>query len=209
MITHPQPDILECEVKWVLESITMNKASESDGIPAELFQILKDDAVKVLHSVCQQIQKTQQWLSPSSTGLEEVSFNSNFKERQYQRMFKLPHNCTHLTHQQSNTQNSPGQASTVCGPRTFRCSRWIQKRKGRGTRDQIANIHWIIEKATDVQLPALCCRTSMYPGSSHCFLTAVSQSSLKNCLLVCSPLFTPNKTRISSCAFYKNQHVNP
>ena len=59
--THLEPDILECEVKWALESITMNKASGCDGIPVELFQILKDDAVKVLHSICQQIWKTQQW----------------------------------------------------------------------------------------------------------------------------------------------------
>ena len=61
VITHLEPDILECEVKWTLESITTNKASGSDGIPAELFQILKNDAVKVLHSICQQIWKTQQW----------------------------------------------------------------------------------------------------------------------------------------------------
>ena len=61
MITHLEPDILECEVKWALESITSNKASRGDGIPIELFQILKDDAVKVLHSICQQIWKTQQW----------------------------------------------------------------------------------------------------------------------------------------------------
>ena len=61
MITHLEPDILECEVKWALESITTNKASGDDGIPVELFQILKDDAVKVLHSICQQIWKTQQW----------------------------------------------------------------------------------------------------------------------------------------------------
>ena len=61
MITHLEPDILECEVKWALGSITMNKASEGDGIPVELFQILKDDAMKVLHSICQQIWKTQQW----------------------------------------------------------------------------------------------------------------------------------------------------
>ena len=61
MITHPEPDILECEVKWALESVTMNKVSGGDGIPVELFQILKDDAVKVLHSICQQIWKTQQW----------------------------------------------------------------------------------------------------------------------------------------------------
>ena len=62
IITHLEPDILECEVKWALESITMNKASGGDEIPVELFQILKADAVKVLHSVCQQIWKTQQWL---------------------------------------------------------------------------------------------------------------------------------------------------
>ena len=61
VISNLEPDILECEVKWALESITMNKASGSDGIPVELFQILKDDAVKVLHSICQQIWKTQQW----------------------------------------------------------------------------------------------------------------------------------------------------
>ena len=61
MITHLEPDILECEVKWALESITTNKASEGDGIPVELFQILKDDAVKVLHSICQHIWKIQQW----------------------------------------------------------------------------------------------------------------------------------------------------
>ena len=61
VITHLEPDILECEVKWALESITMNKASGGDGIRVELFQILKDDAVKVLHSICQQIWETQQW----------------------------------------------------------------------------------------------------------------------------------------------------
>ena len=61
MITHLEPDILECEVKWALGGITMNKASGGDGIAAELFQILEDDAVKVLHSICQQIWKTQQW----------------------------------------------------------------------------------------------------------------------------------------------------
>ena len=61
MITHLEPDTLECEVKWVLGSITMNKASRGDGIPAELFQMLKDDAMKVLHSICQEIWKTQQW----------------------------------------------------------------------------------------------------------------------------------------------------
>ena len=61
VITHLEPDILECEVKWALENITMNKASAGDGIPVQLLQILKDDAIKVLHSICQQIWKTQQW----------------------------------------------------------------------------------------------------------------------------------------------------
>ena len=61
VVTHPEPDILECEVEWALGSISTNKASEGDGIPAELFQILKDDAVKVLHSICQEIWKTRQW----------------------------------------------------------------------------------------------------------------------------------------------------
>ena len=73
VITHLEPDILECEVKWALESTTMNKASGCDGIPVELFQILKDDAVKVLHSTCQQIWKTQQW---SQDRKRSVSFQS-------------------------------------------------------------------------------------------------------------------------------------
>ena len=69
MITHLEPDILECVVKWALGIITTNKASKGDGIPVELFQILKDDVVKVLHSICQQI-----WKTAVATGLEEVSF---------------------------------------------------------------------------------------------------------------------------------------
>ena len=72
VISYLEPDILECEVKWALESITMNKASGSDGIPVELFQILKDGAVKVLHSICQQI-----WDSAVATGLEKLRFHSN------------------------------------------------------------------------------------------------------------------------------------
>ena len=97
VITHLEPDILECEVKssqvkWALGRITTNKASGDDGIPVELFQILKDAAAKVLHSISQQISKTQQW-----PGLEKVSFHSKPKERQCQRILKLPHNCTHLT----------------------------------------------------------------------------------------------------------------
>ena len=93
MITDLEPDILECEVQWALGSITMNKASGSDGIPVELFQILKDDAVKVLHSAMPANLEN----SAVATGLEKVSFHSNPKERQFQRMLNLAHNCTHLT----------------------------------------------------------------------------------------------------------------
>ena len=89
VISHLEPDILECEVKWALESITTNKASGSDGIPVEPFQILKDDAVKVLHTHLEN--------SAVATGLEKVSFHSNPKERKNQKMLKLLHNCTHLT----------------------------------------------------------------------------------------------------------------
>ena len=120
----------------------MNKASGGDGIPVELFQILKDDAVKVLHSLCQQIWKTQH-------GNEKDQFSFQSLKRQCQRMLKLPHNCTHLIRQQSNAQNSSSETSTVREPRTSRCSSWIQK--GRGTTDQIANIRWIIEKAREFQ----------------------------------------------------------
>ena len=93
VITHPKPDILECEVKWALESITTNKASGGDGISVALFQILNDDAVKVLHSKFPANLEN----SAVATGLEKVSFHSNPKERQCQRMLKLLHNCTHLT----------------------------------------------------------------------------------------------------------------
>ena len=91
VITHLEPDILECEVKWSLGSITMNNGSGGDGIPAELFQILKDDAVKMPHSLCQQI-----WKTALATGLEKVSFHSNPKERQCQRILKLLYYFTHF-----------------------------------------------------------------------------------------------------------------
>ena len=93
VISHLEPDILECEVKWALESITKNKAGGDDGISVELFQILKDDAVEVLHSSCQQIWKTQPW---PQDWKRLVSFQSQRKARK--RMLKLPHDCTHLTH---------------------------------------------------------------------------------------------------------------
>ena len=93
VITHIEPDILECEVKWALESITTNKASGGDGIPVELFQILKDDAVE--NAALNMPAHLEN--SAVATVLEKVSFHSNPKERQCQRMLKLPHNCTHLT----------------------------------------------------------------------------------------------------------------
>ena len=92
VITHLEPDILECEVKWALESITMNKAGGGDEIPDELFQILKDDAVKVLPANMPANLEN----SAVATGLEKVSFHSSPKERQCQGMLKLLHNCPHL-----------------------------------------------------------------------------------------------------------------
>ena len=93
VITNLEPDILECEVKWSLESITTTKASAGDGIPGDLFQILKDDAVKVLHSICQHIWKTHQWPQDwTSSVFIPIPKKGNAKE------CSLPHNCTHLTH---------------------------------------------------------------------------------------------------------------
>ena len=91
VITHLEPDILECEIKWALGCMTMNKASKGNGIPVKLFQILKDDAVKVLHSICSKFGKLS---SGHRTG-GQFSFQSQRKAMQ--RMLKLPHNCTHLT----------------------------------------------------------------------------------------------------------------
>ena len=92
VITHLELDILECEIKWALGSITTSKAGGGNGIPVELFQILKDDAVKVLHSKCQQLWKTQHG---HGTGKGQFSFQ--FQRKAMPRMFKLLHNCTYLT----------------------------------------------------------------------------------------------------------------
>ena len=102
VITHLEPDILECEVKWALESITTNKASGGDGIPAELFQILKDDAVKVLHSICQQISKTQQWPQDWKRSVfipipKNAQTTTQLHSSHMLVMFKISHNSTHLT----------------------------------------------------------------------------------------------------------------
>ena len=93
VITHLEPDILECEVKWASGSITVNKASGGNGIPVQLFQILKDDAVKVLHSICQQIWKIQQW---PQDWKGQFSFQSQRKAMP--KNAQLLHSCTHLTH---------------------------------------------------------------------------------------------------------------
>ena len=144
MITHLEPEILEWEVKWALESITTNKASGGDGIPVELFQILEDDAVKVLHSICQQIWKTQQWPQDWKTSVFIPT-----KERQCQRMLKLPHNCTHFTCYRGHAQNLQVRLQQYMNQELPEVQAGF--RKGRGTRDQIANIWWITEKAREFQ----------------------------------------------------------
>ena len=132
MITHLKPDILECKVKWALECITTNKASGGDGIPAELFQILKDDAVKVLHSICQQIWKTQQWLQDwKSSVFIPIPKKGNAKEgSNYHTIALISHPSKvmlkivqYRLQQYMNSELPDVQAGF---------------RKGRGTRDQIA-----------------------------------------------------------------------
>ena len=139
MITHLEPDILECEVKCALRIITANKAS-GDGIPAELFQILKDVAVKVLHSVCQQNWKTQQWPQDWKRSLFiPIPKKDNAKEcSNYYSIALISHASKVILKilqarlQQYVNYELPGAQAGF--------------RKGRGTRDQIAKIHWIIEK---------------------------------------------------------------
>ena len=110
VITDLEPDILECEVKWALESITTNKASGGDGIPVELFQILKDDAVKVLHSICQQIWKTQQWPRDWKRSVFiPIPKKGNAKECSN-------YSTIALTLHASNVQNSLSQASAIHDP---------------------------------------------------------------------------------------------
>ena len=138
VITHLEPDILECEVKWTLGSITMNKASRGDGIPVELLQILKDDAVKVLHSIGQQIWKTQQWPQDCKRSVFILIPNKcNVKCSDYHTILLISHTSKVMLkilqarlQQYMNRELLDVQA-------VFR--------KGRGTRDQIANICWIIK----------------------------------------------------------------
>ena len=141
MITHLESDILEWEVKWALGSITMNKASGGDGIPVELFQILKDDAVKVLPSICQQI-----WKTAVATGLEKVSFysNPNAKECSNYHTIAL---ISHASKAMLKTLQGRLQQYMNCELPDVQAG-FI---KGRGNRDQIANNCWIIKKARKFQ----------------------------------------------------------
>ena len=145
VITHLEPDILECEVKWALGSIDTNKASGGDRILVELFQILKDDAVKVLHSICHQIWKTQQWPQDwKRSFFIPIPKKSNAKECSNYRTLAL---ISHAT-------------KVMLKILQARLQRYVNHelpdvlagfRKGRGTRDQIANICWIIGKAREFQ----------------------------------------------------------
>ena len=145
MITHLESDILECEVKWGLGSITVNKASGGDGIPVELFKVLKDDAVKVLHPICQQIWKIQQWPQDWKRSVFiPIPEKGNAKEcSNYCTTALISHASKVMLkilkvklQQYLNREFSDVQA---------------EFRKGRGTRDQITNICWIIEKEIEFQ----------------------------------------------------------
>ena len=141
VITHLEPDILECEVKWALGSISTNKASGDDGITAELFQILKDDTVKVLQSICQQIWKTQQWPQDYKRSVfTPIPKKGNAKERSnYHTSTLISHTSkVMLKILQSRLQQYVNQ-ELLDGQIVFI--------KGKGTRDQIVNICWIIKKA--------------------------------------------------------------
>ena len=144
MITHLEPDILECEVKWALGSITTNKASGGEGIPVELFQILKDDAVKVLQLICQQIWKTQQWPQDGKRSVFiPIPKKGNAKQCSNYCTIGL---ISHASKVMLKILQAKLQQYVNCEPD-------VQAgfRKGRGTRDQIANIHWIMEKAREFQ----------------------------------------------------------
>ena len=145
VITHLEPDILECEVKWALESITMNKASGGDGIPVELFQILKGDAVKVLHSICQQMWKTQQWPQDWKRSVFiPTPKKGNAKEcSNYHTIALISHTSKVMLKilqarlQQYVIHELPDVQAGF--------------RKGRGTRDQITIICWIMENAREFE----------------------------------------------------------
>ena len=145
VITDLEPDILECEVKWALESITTNKASGDDRIPVVLFQVLKDDAVKVLNLICQQIWKTQQWPQDWKRSVFiSIPKKVNAKESSsYCTIALISHTSKVIL---KNLQVRLQQYINCELPDV---QAWV--RKGRGTWDQIANIHWIIKKAREFQ----------------------------------------------------------
>ena len=141
MIINLEPDILEYKVKWALGSITMNKASGGDGIPIELFQMLKDDAVKVLYSICQQIWKTQQWPQDwERSVLIPIPKNGNAKQCSNYHKIALISHPSKLTLKilQARRQQYHELTDVQAG-----------LRKSRRTRDQIINICWIIKKARE------------------------------------------------------------
>ena len=145
VITHLEPEFLECKVKWASRSITMNKACGGNGIPVELFQILKDDAVKVLHSICQQIWKTQQWPQDWKRSVFiPIAKKGNAKEcSNYCIIVLISHaSKVMLKILQASLQQYVNHALPDVQARF---------RKGRRTRDQIANICWVIVKARQFQ----------------------------------------------------------
>ena len=149
---HLAPDILECEIKWALESITMNKASGGDGIPVDLIQIIKDNAVRVLHSICQQIWKTQQWPQDWKRSVFPPMFQ---KGKAKESSNYCTHYCTTalliaLTSHASKIMLKILQARLQHYMNHELPDVQAGFRKGRGTRDQNANIHWIMEKAREV-----------------------------------------------------------
>ena len=149
MITHLEPDILECEVKWALESITMNKASGGDGIPVELFQTLKDGSGKVLYSICQQIWKTQQWPQDWKRLIFiPIPKKGNAKECSTYRTIVL---ISHASKVMLKILQARLQQYVKCDLPDVQAG----FRKGRGTRDQIANIPWIIEKQESSRKPSI------------------------------------------------------
>ena len=150
VITHLEPDILEREVKWALGSITMNKVSGGDGIPVELFHFLKDDAVKVLHSICQQIWKTQQWPQDWKSPVNEKSLFIPIPKKGNAKEYSNYHTIA-LILQASKVMLKILQARLHQYVNGDLLDVQTGFRKGRGTRDQIANIHWIMEKAREFQ----------------------------------------------------------
>ena len=171
VVSHPEPDILDSKVKWTLGSIAVNKASVCDGILVELFKTLKDDAIKVLHSICQQIWKTQQWPQdwkrsilipiPKKSSTKECA--NNWTVALIFCASKVMLKILHAMLQHYVNQELPDVQAEF--------------RKGSGTRDQIANVQWIIEKARKVQKNTYLCLID-YAKAFNC----VDHNKLKKAL---------------------------